>query len=101
MVAVSRSRALEILKEERPYLREKFGVRTLGIFGSVARDEATTKSDVDLLVDFDRPVSLFHVGGLVSYLEEKLGVEKVDVVDPDRIYPFLRKRILKEAIYVE
>ena len=78
-------------------LRARFGVRSLRLFGSIARGEATDASDIDLLVEFSRPVGLIHFAGLKLYLEDLFG-SKVDLVTPDALHPELRKRILSEAI---
>ncbi len=78
----------------------RFGVSSLALFGSVARDEAQPASDVDLLVDFTEPVGLFHLSRLQHYLEELLGVERVDLVTPAGLKPRLRDRVLAEAVHV-
>lgn len=74
-----------------------FKVKSLAIFGSVARDEASAGSDVDVLVEFLEPVGLFHFVRLKRFLESVLGT-KVDLVTRDALKPQLRDRILKEAI---
>lgn len=76
------------------------GIRHLALFGSVARDEATDKSDVDLLVEFDRPLGLLEFFRLQHYIEELLDVERVDLVMPKAIKPALRQKILAEAVNV-
>ena len=53
---MKRDQVLKILTEHRLELRDKFGVKSLALFGSVARDEASQTSDVDLLVEFEQPV---------------------------------------------
>lgn len=73
------------------------GIRSLSIFGSVARDEARAGSDVDLLVDFDRPVGLFHLFDVRERLETLLDC-KVDLVTPGGLRPELRERVLAEAV---
>jgi predicted nucleotidyltransferase len=73
------------------------GVRSLDLFGSVARDEASADSDVDLLVEFDRPIGLFHFFRVQGRLEELLGA-RVDLVMRDAVKPQLRERIFAEAI---
>jgi hypothetical protein len=75
------------------------GVKSLAIFGSVARNEAKVDSDVDILVEFSRPVGLFDFIGLKEYLEALIG-RPVDLVTPDAIRPIMRDRILNEAHYV-
>ena len=100
MALMKRDEVLRILREHRDELREKFGVKSLALFGSVAREEATITSDVDILVDFDRHVSLFDVIGLQLHLQGLLALPKVDVVMRDAIYPAIKDDILSEAIDV-
>jgi predicted nucleotidyltransferase len=89
---------IKILKKNSPELVQ-LGVKSLALFGSTARNEATSTSDVDILVEFDRPVGLFEFVRLKMLLEEMLN-KKVDLVTPDALHPALRDRILSEAIYV-
>jgi predicted nucleotidyltransferase len=89
-------RVREILSAARAELGE-LGVRSLDLFGSVARDEASADSDVDLLVEFDRPIGLFHFFRVQQRLEEILGAP-VDLVMRDAVKPQLRERIFAEAI---
>jgi uncharacterized protein len=88
--------ALAILSSHDEVLR-RFGVKSLALFGSVARDEARSDSDVGLLVEFDRPVGLFTFARLKRYLEESLGCS-VDLGTPDSLKPYLREPVLREAI---
>lgn len=76
------------------------GVRSLALFGSLARDEASDTSDVDLLVEFARPTGLLGLIALKHLLEEMLEVEKVDLLTPQGLHPALKQRILSEAIRV-
>lgn len=90
----------EILRKKRTeilQIAEKHGVLQIRVFGSVARGEATDKSDVDFLVEVGPKHSPFFPGGLVADLEELLGRE-VDVVEPAGIYPPLKEAILREAV---
>ena len=83
--------------------REEFtrqGVTSLALFGSVARGETTDGSDVDLLVEFDRPVGLFELGGLSEHLKELLGVQRVDLVLRRAVFDELKEEIFSEAIDV-
>lgn len=84
------------LSEQRGELAE-LGIRSLDIFGSVARGEAAAGSDVDLLVDFDRPIGLFHFFRVQRRLQELLGC-RVDLVMRDAVKPQLRDRIFGEAV---
>jgi predicted nucleotidyltransferase len=74
----------------------RLGVRSLALFGSAARDEATPTSDIDLLVDFARPVGLFGFLRVKQHLEHLLGRE-VDLVTRDALKPQLREAILRDA----
>jgi uncharacterized protein len=93
---VTRKQALQSIAEAKPELGA-LGVRSLALFGSVARDDAGAGSDVDLLVEFDKPVGLFHFFRVQRRLEEILGC-RVDLVMRDAVKPQLRDRILGEAV---
>ena len=75
------------------------GVKSLAVFGSLARGEATRTSDIDILVEFDRPVGLFEFIRLKLYLEDLTG-RWVDLVTPEAIRPAMRAAILNEAVHV-
>jgi len=76
---------------------EQLGVRSLAVFGSVAREEAGEGSDVDLLVEFSRPIGFFGFFDVKDRLEQILET-RVDLVTRDAVKPALRERILREAI---
>jgi predicted nucleotidyltransferase/DNA-binding XRE family transcriptional regulator len=76
---------------------ERRGVHNVRVFGSVARSQDTTTSDVDLLVDLDKSVGLVALAGLKRELSELLGVD-VDVVPADTLKPRLRAQVLAEAV---
>ncbi|MBA2353283.1 MAG: nucleotidyltransferase family protein [Acidobacteria bacterium] len=67
------------------------------VFGSAARGELRPDSDIDLLVEFDRPVSLFEFARLRGHLQDLLG-RPVDLVTREALKPQLRARILREAV---
>jgi len=96
---MKRADVFRILHEKRRELAEEYGVKYLALFGSVARDEARPDSDVDLLVEFDRPVGLFAFIGLQQYLETLLGC-KVDLGTSGSLKPHLRDNVLQEAIQI-
>ncbi len=95
----TRDAILLTLREYQPALAERYGVQSLAIFGSVARNEATEASDVDLLVEFNRPVGLFDLFALQDELEAILG-RPVDVGTEASLKPRVRDRVLEEAVYV-
>jgi predicted nucleotidyltransferase len=97
-VTLERAKVLGLLRDRRSELRS-LEVRSLWLFGSVARDEATPNSDVDVLVAFDRPVGMFAFARLHSYLESLLGC-KVDLGTPDSLKPHLQETVIREAIHV-
>ena len=92
-----RDEALAILSAHQEQLKG-FGVKSLALFGSVARDEASADSDVDLLVEFEKPVGLFTFVRLQRYLEEILG-RSVDLGTPDSLKPYLREPVFKDVVY--
>ncbi|MGH8065758.1 MAG: nucleotidyltransferase family protein [Candidatus Entotheonellia bacterium] len=88
------------LRLHLPELRERYGVRTLGVFGSYVRGEQKPRSDLDLLVEFDgRPLTLIQVIALEQYLSDLLGV-KVDLVEKKTLKPAIGRHILQEVIPV-
>ena len=93
---VKRAEVLRLLAEHREELAG-LGVESLAIFGSVARDEAGPKSDVDLLVEFSRPVGLFGYVDVKERLESILG-RKVDLGMHGGLKPRMRDRVLREAV---
>jgi len=94
----SKDEILKILKKEVPCLKEKFKVKSIGIFGSCVRGEQTKTSDIDMLVEFEAPVGFFKFIELENHLSEKLGA-KVDLVTPDALKPLIKPHILEEAVY--
>jgi predicted nucleotidyltransferase len=90
---------LQILKQKKAELTSQFGVKSLLLFGSVARNEATSTSDVDLLVEFSRPVGYFGLFALQDYLENLLGCP-VDLGTPDSLKPYVREHVMGELIRV-
>lgn len=86
---------IQTLEQESARLRKRFGVKSLGLFGSIARGDASPGSDVDILVEFDAP-SFDHYMDLKFYLEERLG-RPVDLVLKGSLKPALRERILREV----
>jgi len=83
----------------RAELEQQYGVRSLSLFGSVARDEDGPASDVDLLVEFDRPVGYFGLFALQDHLESLLGC-KVDLGTSDSLKRRIRDRVMGECVRV-
>ena len=96
---MEREDVLKILKQKDAELTKQFGVKSLLMFGSMARNEATQTSDVDLLVEFNRPVGYFGLFALQDYLEKLLGCS-VDLGTPESLKPYIKGRIMGELIRV-
>ena len=95
---MERDKALQILSEHKAELARKHGVKSIAIFGSTARNEARPDSDVDILVEFEKPVGYFKLADISFYLEEKLGQE-VDLATPGALRSPVRDRVCKDLVY--
>ena len=98
--ATELSRIKEILSEFKYELQRKFGIKSIGIFGSYVRGEQTKISDIDIMVEFERPIG-WEIVDLHEYLEEILGI-KVDLVSKGSLIrkPLLWKYIKAEMVDV-
>jgi predicted nucleotidyltransferase len=90
----------EILNAHRAVLQERYGVRSIAVFGSYARGEATETSDIDLVVQLERPLGLKFFE-LWDYLEQALGT-RVDLLTPNALKqrPRLQQEAEQDLIYV-
>lgn len=96
--ACKESPVATILRDRQPHIKERFGIQRIGIFGSYARNNMTTDSDIDVVVEM--PPDIFGMVHLKAYLEEELQ-HKVDLVRyRKKMNNFLKDRIDSEAIYV-
>jgi len=89
----------ELLTKHKEKIKEKYKVKEIGVFGSYLKGEQKEKSDLDILVDFEEPVSLLGLVKVENYLSELLGI-KVDLVPKKDVRPELKEIILNEAIYL-
>ena len=89
----------QILQGQKPYLAEQYGVAEISIFGSYVRGEQRTDSDLDVLIELERParISLIDLVELELYLSDLLGI-KVDLAIKKNLKPRIGERILQEAI---
>jgi len=87
------------LRENMPILKEKYSVKVLELFGSFVKGQQKEGSDIDILVEFAKPIDLFTFVELGEFLSEVLG-RKVDLVMKDTLKPRIKERILKETIPV-
>ncbi len=87
-----------VLKQLKPQLMSKYGVSSLGLFGSIVRDDFTDQSDIDIVVEFSKPIDTDFFD-LADELEEKLN-RKVDLVSRNGIKPRYYEAIEPEILYV-
>jgi uncharacterized protein len=88
-----------ILAQHKKELREKHKVKEVGIFGSYVRGEQKKGSDIDVIAEFEEPLSLLDLVGVEIYLSRVLKT-KVDLIPKEDIRPELKERILRETVYV-
>ena len=95
---MKKQEALEIIEKNKARLK-RFNVNALFLFGSVAKDQAGPKSDIDILVEFDpnAKIGLFEMARLKKFISEILDCD-ADLVTPDALHPMLKDDILKEMI---
>lgn len=91
---LSRSEIIQKIKIEKPHLADVYNVKKIGFFGSFAKDRQTAKSDIDIVVEFSKPIG-FKFIDLCDYLERKLGI-KVDILTPAGIQGIRLKHIAKD-----
>lgn len=96
---MNRDQTLALLSSHKPEMQRRFGVRSLALFGSRARDESVTNSDTDLLVEFDGPATSARYFGLQFYLEDLLG-GPVDLVTNQALRAELRPFVERDAVHV-
>lgn len=99
MSVENKQEVLALLKEHESELRES-GVARLGLFGSFARDEQRSESDVDLLIEFAVGQKTFDNLMRVGDYLENLFARRVELVTPESLSPYLKPRIVREAEYV-
>lgn len=92
------SNVVQILKELKPELTDRYHVTSIGLFGSIVRDDFTSESDVDIIVDLSQPVGIEFVD-LADLIEELIG-KPVDLVSKKGIKPRYFEEISSEILYV-
>jgi predicted nucleotidyltransferase len=88
----------QILTQLKPELIQKYSVNSIGLFGSIVRDDFTDKSDIDIIVDFSKPIGIEFID-LADYIESKLR-KKVDLVSKNGVKAKYFHQIESEIIYV-
>jgi hypothetical protein len=88
----------KVLEQLKPELSRRFQVQSIGLFGSVVRDDFSPSSDIDIIVDFDRPIGIEFID-LANYMEQRLQ-KKVDLVSRNGVKDKYFKAIEREIVYV-
>lgn len=91
---LTKEKIKSLLKKELPHLRALFGVKRIGIFGSYSRGEQREDSDVDLLVEFEKPIGLKFIE-MSEYIENLLG-RKIDILTPAGIQSIRVKQVAED-----
>ncbi len=89
---------LTVLKDNHDLVRRKYCVKNIGIFGSFSTGKSHSKSDVDVLVDFKSPISLFEFLELEEFLSKAMK-RKVDLVSKKGLKKAIRKDVLNQTVY--
>ncbi|HPQ53772.1 MAG TPA: nucleotidyltransferase family protein [Spirochaetota bacterium] len=92
-------RILRTLKTHKLELMKEYRIKQIGVFGSYVRGDERHDSDIDILVDFEKPVDLFRFLDLEERLSELSG-KKVDLVSKNALKPYIGRQILHEVQYV-
>ena len=88
----------EALASNLSYLKKTYHVEKIGVFGSFSRGEETKSSDIDVLIEFSKPISMFRFIELEEFLSKILG-RKVDLVSKKALKPRIKEQILREVRY--
>ena len=96
---MTRDELLKTLRAHKPVLQERFGVTSLSLFGSFARDEGRDDSDVDVLVEYDGPATSKSFFGVQFYLEDLLG-RRIDLVTNKALRREFRPYVERDLINV-
>ena len=95
---LDKNKVLKVIKAQEN-LFNKYHIKTLALFGSTARNEATENSDLDFLVEFNTSPTFDNYMDLKFYLEELFN-KPIDLVIKQDLKPIIREEVMKEAVYV-
>ncbi len=90
---------IEEIKQKILPILQRYGVKRVGLFGSCVRGEMREDSDIDILVEIEKDISLLDFVGIKLEIEDALG-KKIDLVEYSTIKPLLRERILSEQVTI-
>jgi len=95
---ITRENIILKLREIKPFLKEEYAVKKIGLFGSFAENSFTEESDIDLLVEFEKPVGWKYFS-LEIYLEKIFG-RKIDLVTKNALKEQIKGQILEQVKYI-
>ena len=95
----TKAEVLEILEKDFPYLKKVFHVEKIGLFGSYARQEQTEKSDLDLMVEFQKTPDFLELSDLEDHLSDLVGF-KVEIVTPGGLKDRIKQNIMEDMEFV-
>jgi predicted nucleotidyltransferase len=90
---------IALLRKEKTFLKKKYKINEIGIFGSYVRGDQEKDSDIDILIDKDEAIGLLKLANLQNYLSSLIGI-KVDLVIRKSLKSHIGKNILNEVVYV-
>jgi len=95
---INKTQVIGRISSQKPFLKDKYFVKEIGVFGSVVRGEQNIQSDIDILVDFKKPIGIFDFIRLEDYLSKLLN-SKVDLVTKTGLKPLIKDEILSQTVY--
>lgn len=103
IIMTAKERELEnivtLLARQKEYLKTKYRIREIGVFGSFVRGEQGDKSDIDILIDKDEAIGLLKLSNLQNYLSQLIGIP-VDLVIKRSLHPHVKNNILDDVVYI-
>lgn len=95
---INKTQVIGKISSQKAFLEDKYFVKEIGVFGSVARGEQNSQSDIDILVDFKKPIGIFDFIRLEDYLSKLLN-SKVDLVTKTGLKSLIKDEILSQTVY--
>lgn len=95
---LTKEKVLSILKQTKTSLQDKYHILNIGLFGSFAKNSATETSDIDIVIELDKPLGWAFFD--IQYELEELFQRKVDLVTKAALHPALKENILKDCIFL-
>ena len=89
----------EILQKHKDELKEQYGLKEIGIFGSYVKGEQNEESDLDILIELEKPIGFVKFMKLENVLSRLIGI-RVELVTKKALKPYIGQRILQEVEYV-